>query len=153
MLNWLVVKTRIDSSLNLYEHCVACDDENNCPAWGRLPRLPCFYLRCTPLVEVLKHLEMRCTATCCLRARRLFTSTHAPQRQNKRFLAYLAVPRKKARFRHILTHFEAIFGLHLAARGPTGQLWAQNWGAPSEPTTYPAHFRWVSRSRENLFGS
>ena len=32
MLTWVIVKTIIDSSLNLYEHCVACDDENNCPA-------------------------------------------------------------------------------------------------------------------------
>ena len=63
------------------------------------------------------------------------------------FRGILAVLRKKARFRFILTHFEAIFGLHLAARGPTGQLWAQNWGAPSEPTAYPGHFRWVFNSQ------
>ena len=70
MLTWVIVKTRIDSSLSLYEHCVACDNENNCPAGptlrGRLPRLPCFDVRCTPLVEVLKHLEKRCTASFCL---------------------------------------------------------------------------------------
>ena len=62
------------------------------------------------------------------------------------FWGILAVSRKKARFRPILVYFETIVGLHLAARGPTGQLWAQNWGAPSEPTTYPGHFRWVSNS-------
>ena len=59
-------------------------------------------------------------------------------------------PREKARFRPILTHFEAIFGLHLVARGPTGQLWAQKWGTPSEPTTYPEDFRWVSNSQGGL---
>ena len=41
MLTWVMVKARIDSSRNLYEHCVACDDENNCPAGptlrGRFP--------------------------------------------------------------------------------------------------------------------
>ena len=37
MLTWVIVKARIDSSLNLYEHCVACDDENNRPA-GRALR-------------------------------------------------------------------------------------------------------------------
>ena len=54
MLTWAIVKAKLDSSLNLYEHCVACDDENNYPAGqpcganpagptlrGRLPRLPC----------------------------------------------------------------------------------------------------------------
>ena len=158
MLTWVIVKARIDSSLNLYEHCVACDDENNCPAGptlgggptlrGRLPRLPCVRLRCTPLVEVLKHLERRCTATFCLQrwlaqyARRLSTSTNVPQRQHKRCLAYfggvLAVPRKKARFRPILTHLEAIFGLHLAARGPTGQLWTPKWGTPSCALRWPS---------------
>ena len=56
-------------------------------------------------------------------------------------------PREKARFRPILTHFEGIFGLHLVARGPTGQLWAPKWGTPSEPTTYPGHFRRVSNSQ------
>ena len=30
MLPWVIVKARIDGSLNLNEHCVACDDENNC---------------------------------------------------------------------------------------------------------------------------
>ena len=39
------------------------------------------------------------------------------------------VNRKRARFRPMLTHFEAIFSLHLVARRPTGQLWAQN-GVP-----------------------
>ena len=29
MLTWVIVKARIDSSLNLYKHCVACADENN----------------------------------------------------------------------------------------------------------------------------
>ena len=91
MLTCVIVKASIDSSLNLYEHCVACDDENNCPA-GRALRG--FDLRCTPLVKVLKYLEKRCTATVCLQrwpaqcARSLFTSTNAPQRQNKRCLAY-----------------------------------------------------------------
>ena len=72
MLTWLIVKTRIDSSLNFDEHCVACDrDENNC-CRRALPGQPCgaaypaFDLRCTPLFEVLKHLEKRCTATFCL---------------------------------------------------------------------------------------
>jgi len=99
MLTLVIVKTRIDSSLNLYEHCVACGDENNCRALRGQPcgaayPLTCFDLRCTPLVEVLKHLEKRCTSTFCLQrwpaqcARRLFTSTNTPQRQNKRFLAY-----------------------------------------------------------------
>ena len=33
----VIVKARIDSSLNLYEHCVACDNENNCcPAGSAL---------------------------------------------------------------------------------------------------------------------
>ena len=43
MLTWVIVKARIDSSLNLYEHCVACDDESNCcPAGPTLRgRLPC----------------------------------------------------------------------------------------------------------------
>ena len=58
MLTWVIVKTRIDSSLNLYEHCVACDDENNCPVGSALRGQPCgaayhaypaFDLRCTPL--------------------------------------------------------------------------------------------------------
>ena len=71
MLTWVIVKARIDSSLNLYEYCVACDNENNCPAGPALWGQPCgaaypanhaFDLRCTPLVEVLKHLEKRCTA-------------------------------------------------------------------------------------------
>ena len=58
MLTWVIVKARIDSSLNLYEHCVACDNENNCcPAGpslrgqpygailrGRLPCLSCIRL-------------------------------------------------------------------------------------------------------------
>ena len=58
MLTWVIVKARVDSSLNLYEHCVACDNENNCcpagPALrgqpcgatlrGRLPCLPCILL-------------------------------------------------------------------------------------------------------------
>ena len=42
-----------------------------------------------------------------------FVQHNVPQRQNKHFLAYfggiLAVPREKARFRPILTHFEATF--------------------------------------------
>ena len=58
MLTWVIVKTRIDSSLNLYEHCVACDNENKCPAGptlrGSLPSYPAFDLRCTPLFEALK---------------------------------------------------------------------------------------------------
>ena len=37
MLTWVTVKARIDSSLNVYEHCVACDDENNCPAGPLTP--------------------------------------------------------------------------------------------------------------------
>ena len=62
MLTWVIVKTRIDSSLKAYEHSVACDNENNCPAGPALrgqpcgaayPRLPCFDLRCTPLVDSL----------------------------------------------------------------------------------------------------
>ena len=72
MLTWVIVKARVDSSLNLYEHCVACDNENNCcpavPAlWGANPAeqpcgaaypvYPAFDLRCTPLFEVLEHLE------------------------------------------------------------------------------------------------
>ena len=80
MLTWVIVKTRIDSSLNLYEHCVACDDENNCPAGPALRSQPCvanaacgpaypadpgFNLRCTSFFEVLKHLEKRYTATSC----------------------------------------------------------------------------------------
>ena len=75
MLNWVIVKAGIDGSLNLYEHCVACDDENNCLAGPALRGQPCgaayvaylaFDLRCTPLFEVLKHLEKRFTATFCL---------------------------------------------------------------------------------------
>ena len=71
MLTWVIVKTRIDSSLNLYKHCVACDDKNNCcPAGptlrGSLPPLPCIRLALYTLFEVLKHLEKRCTATFCL---------------------------------------------------------------------------------------
>ena len=135
MLTWVIVKARVDSSLNLYEHCMACDNENNCPAGPTLrdqpceaadPAYPVFNLRCTPLVKVLQHLEKRCTATFCLQrwqaqcARCLFTSTNVPQRQNKRILAYcggvLAVPWKKAHLRPILTYFEAIFGLHQAAQ-------------------------------------
>ena len=72
MLTWVIVKARIDSSLNLYEHCVACDNENNCctavpglrganpagqPCGAAYPAYPAFDLRCTPLFEVLKHLE------------------------------------------------------------------------------------------------
>ena len=41
MLTWVIVKTKIDSSLNLYEHCVAGDDENNCPAGPALRGQPC----------------------------------------------------------------------------------------------------------------
>ena len=144
MLTWMIVKARIDSSLNLYEHCVACDDENNCPAGPALRGKPCGAAypayhastcavhRCTPQntsksgvqpAFVSKDGQRQC-------ARRLFASINVPQRQNKRFWGYfgdiLAVPR----FRPILAYFEAIFGLHLAARGPTGQLWAPKWGPP-----------------------
>ena len=150
MSTWVIVKTQIDSSLNLCEHCV-CDNENNCcpagpalrganpagqPCGAAYPAYPAFDLRCTPLFEVLKHLESGVQPVFVSKdgqrqcARRLGTSTNVPQRQNKRFLAYFGV-----------------FWLHLAARGPTGQLWAQNWGAPSEPTTSPGHFRWVSNSQ------
>ena len=63
MLTWVIVKARI-----------ACDDENNCPAGPALrgqPRgaaYPTYPVGrfATPLVEVLKHLEKRCPATCCL---------------------------------------------------------------------------------------
>ena len=115
------------------------------PCGAAYPAYPAFDLRCAPLFEVLKQPDFvsKDGQRQCAR--------NVPQRQNKRFLAYfkdiLAVPRKKARFGPILAYFEAIFGLHLAARGPTGQLWAQNWSAPSEPTTYPGHFRWVSNSQ------
>ena len=84
MLTWVIVKARIDSSLNLYEHCVACDDENNCPAEPALqgPTLrgqPCrvaytaylaFDLRC-----VQPHFGPNGQPQC---ARRLFTSTNVP---------------------------------------------------------------------------
>ena len=102
MLTWEIVKTGIDSSLNLYEHCVACDDENNCPAGRALqpcganpaePLTACRGVK-TPRKAVYSHiLSQRWPAQC---ARRLFTSPDVPQRQNKRFLAYfggvLAVP-------------------------------------------------------------
>ena len=146
MLTWVIVKTRLDSSLNAYEHCVACDDENNCPRGpalrgqpSALSPYPAFDLRCTPLFEVLKHFEKQCTATFCLHrwpaAVRTapFCQHKCAQRQNKRFLAYfggiLLYP-GKARFWPILAYFEAICGLHLAGRGPIGQLWAPKWGPP-----------------------
>ena len=141
---------------------MACDDENNCPAGpalrGRLPRLPCvrfaLYTACrgvkTPRKAVYRHMLSPKMASA-VRTAPLYQHKCAPKVKQALFVVFwgvLAVPRKKARFRPILTHFEAIFGFHLAARGPTGQLWAQNWGAPSESTTYPGHFRWVSNSQE-----
>ena len=33
MFTWVIVKASIDSSLNLYEHCVAYDENNVWPAW------------------------------------------------------------------------------------------------------------------------
>ena len=68
MLTWVIVKTRIDSAISLYEHCVACDDENNCPAGpalrGRLPPLTmlrlALYTACrgvkTPRKAVYSHI-------------------------------------------------------------------------------------------------
>ena len=112
MLTWVIVKARIDSSLNLYEHCVRgqpCGaNPAGQPCGAAYPAYPAFDLRCAPLFEVVKHLEKRCTATFFSKdgqrqcARRLCTSTNVSQRQNKRFLAYsrgiLAAPRKKTRF-------------------------------------------------------
>ena len=127
MWTLVIVKTRIDRSLNLYEHCVACDDESNCPAGpargAAYLAYTVFDLRCTPLFEVLKHFETRCTTTFCLQRWPAAVRT-APFYQQKCaqkakqvlfgvFWGYLAVPRKKTRFRPILTYFEAIFGLHL----------------------------------------
>ena len=40
MLTWVIVKARIDGSLNLNEHCVACDDENGASPAGPTLRDP-----------------------------------------------------------------------------------------------------------------
>ena len=75
-----------------------------------MPRLA-LYTAC----RGVKTPRKRCTATCCLQrwpaqcARRLFTSTPKAKQALGVFWSILAVPRKKTRFRPILTHFEAIF--------------------------------------------
>ena len=147
---------RIDSSLNLYEHCVACDDENNYPAGPALRGLPCgaspagpalrgqpcgaaypaypaFDLRCTPLFEGVKtprkavYIHILSPKMASHSALRLFT---CPKGKTSAFwrIFILAVPRQNARFVPILAqNFEAIFGLHLAVSRPTGQLWAPKW--------------------------
>ena len=124
------------------------------------PAYPAFDLRCTPLFEVLKHLEKRRTATFCLQRWPAAVRAAPFYKRKCAFLGYFGCTRKKARFGPILTYFEAIFGLQLAARGPTGQLWAPKWGSPSEPATYPKHFRCsnsqgglIRRLRGGLFGS
>ena len=175
MLTCVIVKARIDSSLNLYEHCVACGDENNCPAGRALRGQPCganpagplpltmlrlaLYTACrgvkTPRKAVYSHIVSPKMAS---------GSAHGAFLQHKCapkakqalfgvFWGYFGCTRKKARFGPILTYFEAIFGLHLASRGSTGQLWAQKCPPPFELTTYPAHFWWVSSSKKGLFST
>ena len=128
MLTWVIVKTRINSSLNLYEHCEACDDENNCPAGPARRASPvlrfALYTACravkTPRKAVYSHILSPKMASA-VRTAPFYQHKCTPKAKQALFGVFwgaLAVPRKKARFRPILTHFEAIFGLHLAARGP-----------------------------------
>ena len=144
MLTWVIVKARVDSSLNLYEHCVACDNENNCcpavPALrggqpcgatlrGRLPCLPCIRFALYTAILGVKTPRKRCTCFClqrwpaAMRTAPWYQHKCAPKAKQALFAYFgriLAVLHKKARFLPILTHFEAIFGLHLANRAALG---------------------------------
>ena len=103
-------------------------DTNTLSLRGRLPCLPCFRFALYTALRGVKSPRRRCTASFCLQRwpaavrRRLFASTNVPQRQNKRFLGYFGVFWLYPPKRPILAYFEAISGLHLAARRPTGQL-------------------------------
>ena len=146
MLTWVIVKARIDSSLNSYEHCVACDDENNCcpvPAGQLTPltlRSTCAVRGVTaPRKAVYSHIVSPKMAGVFLPAQ------IRPKGKTSVFWRILGVfwlyPGKKARFGPILSYFEAIFGLHLATRGPTSRAaLGPKMGPPSEPATYPALF-------------
>ena len=140
------MKTRIDSSLNLYEHCVACADENNCPAGPALRGQPAGPL--TPLTMLRLALHTACRGVNTPRKAvysHIFVSKDGQRSAHGAFLPAQMRPKgktsafwriwlylgKRPVLRPILTHFEAIFGLHRAARGPTGQLWAPKWGPPS----------------------
>ena len=60
MLTWVIVKARVDSSLNVYEHCVACDDENSCPAGPALRGQPCGANPAGPLTRLRLALYTAC---------------------------------------------------------------------------------------------